>query len=64
MLGAGLYLAISGLLGRDITYEGHQFARIDCAIAVWLPIIASAFLFTVIVVVVKPRLRVTLVVWP
>ena len=59
VLGAGLFLAISGLLGRDITYEGHQFAR-STALAVWLPIIASAFLFTVIVVVVKPRLRVTL----
>ena len=59
LLGAGLFLATSGLLGRDIIYEEHQFDR-SAALAGWLLVIASAFLFTAIVVVLKPRRRVTL----
>ena len=59
LLGAGLFLATSGLLGRDIAYEGHQFVR-STALSGWLLVIASAFLFTVIVVVLRPRRGVTL----
>ena len=59
LLGAGLFLATSGLLGRGIAYDGHQIGR-STALSGWLLVIACAFLFTVIVVILRPRRRVTL----
>ena len=63
VLGAGLYLAFSGMLGQDIPYEEHHVER-DLVKPVALVALAAFILSVAVVGIINPRLLLaTLAIW-